>query len=139
NYGVDGARKVHAQLRREGTAVARCTVERLMRQMGLQGLRRGKRPRTTISDNQGPGVGDLVGRTFRAKAPNCLWVADITCIRTFSGWVYRDGCMPHSCSMSSLAGSSAGKYLPRCTPTWRSMPWKWESGRGSEPAKISLA
>lgn len=88
NYGVYGARKVHAQLRREGTAVARCTVERLMRQMGLRGLRRGKRPRTTISDNQGPGVGDLVGRTFRAKAPNCLWVADITYIRTFSGWVY---------------------------------------------------
>jgi putative transposase len=80
NYGVYGARKVHAQLRREGTAVARCTVERLMRQMGLQGLRRGKRPRTTISDNQGPGVGDLVGRTFRAKAPNCLWVADIRLI-----------------------------------------------------------
>src|SRR5690625_3647661 len=88
NYGVYGARKVHAQLRREGTEVARCTVERLMRQLGLQGLRRGKRPKTTISDKQGPGVGDLVVRRFGATAPNCLWVADITYIRTFSGWVY---------------------------------------------------
>src|SRR5690625_7992551 len=83
NYGVYGARKVHAQLRREGIEVARCTVERLMRQLGLQGLRRGKRPRTTISDNQGPGVGDVVGRAARDAAPTWPWVADITDVRRF--------------------------------------------------------
>lgn len=87
NYGVYGARKIHAQLRREGVGVARCTVERLMRQMGLQGLRRGRRPRTTVVDGV-PTAADLVERSFSAAGPNRLWVADITYIRTFSGWVY---------------------------------------------------
>ena len=87
NYGVYGARKIHAQLRREGVEVARCTVERLMRQLGLRGLRRGRRPRTTVSDGA-PTAADLVERTFTAAGPNRLWVADITYIRTFSGWVY---------------------------------------------------
>ncbi|MBB4685718.1 putative transposase [Amycolatopsis jiangsuensis] len=87
NYGVYGARKIHAQLNREGIRVARCTVERLMRQKGLQGLRRGKRPRTTIAAAS-PSSADLVDRRFTADRPNQLWVADITYIRTFSGWVY---------------------------------------------------
>lgn len=87
NYGVYGARKVHAQLNREGIRVARCTVERLMRQKGLQGLRRGGRPRTTIAAAS-PSPADLVDRRFAADQPNRLWVADITYIRTFSGWVY---------------------------------------------------
>ncbi|WP_439098564.1 IS3 family transposase [Amycolatopsis vastitatis] len=87
NYGVYGARKVHAQLNREGIRVARCTVERLMRQKGLQGLRRGRRPRTTIAAAS-PSPADLVDRRFTADQPNQLWVADITYIRTFSGWVY---------------------------------------------------
>jgi hypothetical protein len=88
NYGVYGARKVHAQLRREGHQVARCTVERLMTAAGLRGISRAKGPRTTI-----PGAGpdtrpDLVERAFRADAPDRLWVADITYCRTFAGWVY---------------------------------------------------
>jgi len=88
NYGVYGARKVHAQLRRDGHQVARCTVERLMRREGLRGVRRAKGPRTTIPGPLTDRPEDLVQRRFTAPAPNCLWVADITYIRTFSGWVY---------------------------------------------------
>lgn len=87
NYGVYGARKIHVQLNREGVRVARCTVERLMRRLGLQGLRRGGRPKTTIAAYS-PSPADLVDRSFTADQPNQLWVADITYIRTFSGWVY---------------------------------------------------
>ena len=87
NYGVYGARKMHAHLNRQGVTVARCTVERLMRKAGLRGITRTKGPRTTIS---APGAhpGDLVQRRFEAAAPNCLWVADITYVRTLSGWAY---------------------------------------------------
>ncbi|GAA1553417.1 hypothetical protein GCM10009691_29750 [Brevibacterium picturae] len=88
NYGVYGVRKVHAQLRREGHPVARCTVERLMRREGLRGISRQKGPRTTIPGPFSDRPGDLVDRRFTAPAPDCLWVADITYIRTFSGWVY---------------------------------------------------
>ena len=77
NYGVYGARKVHAEVRRQGHAVARCTVERLMRAAGLRGITRAKGPRTTE-----PGTGtdtrpDLVDRAFTATGPDQLWVADI--------------------------------------------------------------
>ena len=88
NFGVYGARKVHAELRRQGHPVARCTVARLMQAAGLRGISRAKGPRTTV-----PGAGpdtrpDLVDRAFTATAPNQLWVADITYCRTFTGWVY---------------------------------------------------
>jgi putative transposase len=88
NYGVYGVTKVHAELRRQGHRVARCTVHRLMRAAGLRGISRAKGPRTTI-----PGTGpdirpDLVDRNFTATAPDQLWVADITYCRTFTGWVY---------------------------------------------------
>ena len=88
NYAVYGARKVHAALVRQGTTVARCTVERLMRQAGLRGVIRAKSPRTTRPAPETDRPADLVERQFTATAPNQLWVADITCIRTFSGWVY---------------------------------------------------
>ena len=89
NLGVYGARKVHAALNRQGTVVARCTVERLMRTAGRQGVRRDKHERTTISDGpETPRPLDLVDREFVADAPNRLWVADITYIRTHAGWVY---------------------------------------------------
>jgi putative transposase len=88
NYGVYGARKVHAQLRRDGHLVARCTVERLMRASGIRGVSRAKSPRTTIPAPAVHRPPDLVGRAFTAPAPNRLWVADITYIRSFSGWVY---------------------------------------------------
>jgi len=88
NYGVYGARKVHAQLRRQGHPVARCTVERLMRAAGLRGISRAKGPRTTIAGAGPDDRPDLVERAFRADAPDRLWVADITYCRTFAGWVY---------------------------------------------------
>jgi putative transposase len=88
NYGVYGVRKVHAELRRNGDQVARCTVERLMKKEGLRGIRRAKGPRTTIPGPLADRPADLVDRRFTATAPDCLWVADITYIRTFSGWVY---------------------------------------------------
>ena len=88
NFGVYGAKKVHAQLRREGVVIARCTVERLMRGAGLRGVSRAKGPRTTISGRGPDNRPDLVERDFTATAPNQLWVADITYCRTFAGWVY---------------------------------------------------
>jgi putative transposase len=88
NYGVYGARKVWHQLRREGIAVARCTVERLMRELGLAGAVRGKTKRTTIPAPDGIRAGDLVNRDFTAEAPNRLWVADFTYVATWSGTVY---------------------------------------------------
>jgi putative transposase len=89
NRGVYGARRVHAELRlADGIRVGRKRVERLMRQAGLSGLIRRKRGRTTI---RVPGVrvaDDLVARQFRPAAPDVLWVADITYLRTWEGWVY---------------------------------------------------
>src|SRR5919202_6533753 len=86
---VYGADKVWAQLKREGTPVARCTVERLMRELGLRGVVRGKTSiRTTVSDAASDRPLDLVARQFRAPAPNRLWVADLTYVKTHSGWVY---------------------------------------------------
>jgi transposase InsO family protein len=78
NFGVYGARKVWRQLGREGVAVARCTVERLMRQMGLRGAVRGKETRTTIADKAAPCPADKVNRQFRAPQPNALWVSDFS-------------------------------------------------------------
>lgn len=88
NYSVYGVRKIYAALNRAGHKVARCTVERLMRKAGLRGIRRAKGPRTTVPGSLSERPADLVHRQFTAPAPNCLWVADITYIRTFSGWVY---------------------------------------------------
>ena len=88
NFGVYGARKVWRQLKREGFDVARCTVERLMRSLGLEGVRRGKKKRTTISDAGAPRPQDLVCRDFTAPGPNRLWVADLTYVATWSGFAY---------------------------------------------------
>ena len=86
---VYGADKVWAQLRREGTPVARCTVERLMRGLGIRGVVRGTaHVRTTVSDEASSRPLDLVARQFRAPAPSRLWVADLTYVKTHSGWVY---------------------------------------------------
>ncbi len=88
NYSVYGARKVWLEMRRESIDVARCTVERLMGVLGLEGARRGKPKRTTIADPQGRRAEDLVQRKFNPVAPNMLWVADFTYVSTWSGWVY---------------------------------------------------
>ena len=83
NFGVYGARKVWRQLGREGVAVARCTVERLMRRMGLHGAVRGKEIRTTIADKAMPCPADKVNRQFRAPQPNRLWLSDFTYVATW--------------------------------------------------------
>lgn len=88
NFGVYGARKVWRQLIREGETVARCTVERLMRVMGLQGVVRGKPVKTTVSDKAAPCPLDKVNRQFAADRPNALWVSDFTYVATWQGFVY---------------------------------------------------
>ena len=89
NFQVYGARKVWRQLGREGQQVARCTIERLMRQMGLQGATRGRRPKvTTIVAGTASRPVDLVDRDFTAQRPDQLWVADLTYVATWRGFVY---------------------------------------------------
>jgi putative transposase len=88
NYGVYGPRKVWLQLNREGIEVARCTVERLMNVVGLQGIRRGKRWKTTAADPDAQRPPDLVQRRFNPLRPNALWVADFTYVATWVGVVY---------------------------------------------------
>lgn len=89
NIGVYGARKIHAELNSKGIAVARCTVERLMKAEGLRGISREKTRKTTVCEGaETERPADLVERQFVADAPNQLWVADLTYIRTHSGSVY---------------------------------------------------
>jgi putative transposase len=88
NLQVYGADKVWRQMNREGMAVARCTVERLMKRLGLEGVRRGKVVRTTISDKSLPCPLDRVNRQFKADRPNQLWVSDFTYVSTWQGWLY---------------------------------------------------
>ncbi len=88
NFGVYGARKVWRQLIREEFDVARCTVERLMREMGLQGVVRGKKVKTTIPDELADRPLDLVKRDFTTTCPNQLWVVDLTYVATWAGFVY---------------------------------------------------
>jgi putative transposase len=123
NFGVYGARKVWRQLHREGTVVARCTVERLMGELGLQGVRRGKPRRTTTPDAAAPRPADLVKRDFSAARPNQLWVADLTYVASWSGFVYV--ALVIDAFSRFIVGWQASR---RCAPTW---PWtrsRWPSG-----------
>lgn len=88
NLQVYGADKVWRQMNREGIAVARCTVERLMRRLSLRGAIRGKVVRTTLSDTKAPCPLDRVNRQFKAERPNQLWVSDFTYVSTWQGWLY---------------------------------------------------
>lgn len=88
NFGVYGIEKVWRQLNREGTRVGRDRVARLMVELDLEGVVRGKRKRTTFSDEISPRPADLVDRNFSAAAPNRLWVADLTYVSTWTGFVY---------------------------------------------------
>lgn len=88
NLRVYGARKVWRQLNREGIEVARCAVERLMRSMGLQGAVRGRKFKTTVADDGATRPADLVNRNFTASRPNQLWVADLTYVATWRGFVF---------------------------------------------------
>ena len=88
NHRVYGTHKIWKQLHREDFEVARCTVERLMAKLGIEGVVRGKRPKTTIPRKDAAHPGDLVQRDFTATAPNRLWVADLTYVSTWAGFVY---------------------------------------------------
>lgn len=88
NFRVYGVRKVWRQLQREGFDIARCTVARLMKAMGLQGIIRGKPAKTTVPDKSAPSPLDRVNRQFKAPAPNRLWVSDFTYVATWQGFVY---------------------------------------------------
>ncbi len=88
NFSVYGADKNWKQLKREGYVVARCTVERLMKELGIRGAVRGKKLFTTTTDDSAARPRDLVDRVFTAPAPNRLWVADLTYVKTHSGFVY---------------------------------------------------
>jgi len=88
NMQVYGAEKVWKQMNREDITIARCTVERLMRHLGLEGARRGKTVRTTIPDTSVPCPLDRVNRQFQAERPNQLWVSDFTYVSTWQGWLY---------------------------------------------------
>lgn len=88
NMQVCGADKVWKQMNRERIAVARCTVERLMRQLGLRGVMRGKRVRTTVPDAIAPRPLDRVNRQFKAARPNQIWISDFTYVSTWQGWLY---------------------------------------------------
>ncbi len=88
NYQVYGVRKAWHQMKRERFDVARCTVARLMKQIGIRGAVRGKAVKTTIPDTSAPCPRDKVNRQFRAPAPNLLWVSDFTYVSTWQGFVY---------------------------------------------------
>ncbi len=88
NFGVYGVRKVWRQLNREGVTVARCTVARLMAGVGLRGVVRGRRSKTTLAGKELPRPADRVRRVFEASRPNALWVADLTYVATWRGFVY---------------------------------------------------
>jgi putative transposase len=88
NYSCYGPRRVHKQLRREGYQIARCTVTRLMADMALRGVQRGRKQFTTVPDDAAARPADLVERHFRADRPNQLWLADITYVSTWQGWLY---------------------------------------------------
>lgn len=118
NFEIYGVRKVWRQLQREGFDVARCTVARLMRNMGLQRVILGKPVRTTISDMAAPCPLDHVNRQFKALAPNRLWVSDYTYVSTWKGFVY----VAFVIDVYTLPVLSDGAPVERHTPHWFLMP-----------------
>ncbi|MFC3891288.1 IS3 family transposase, partial [Lentzea rhizosphaerae] len=126
NYGVYGTRKVWRQLHREGIDVARCTVERLMREAGLRGLLRDKSPRTTRPAAETSRLADLVERDFTATRVNELWVADITYVRIAAGWVYA------AFVLDVFSRLIVGwQSPPASTPILRWTRCRWRSGAAS--------
>jgi transposase InsO family protein len=118
---------VWRQLGREDIAVARCTVERLMRLLGLQGAVRGRKCRTTIPDDCVERPLDRVNRQFQASRPNQLWVADFTYVATWSGFVYV------AFFIDVFARRIIGwRVAVPCTPSWSSRLWSKRCGRAPE-------
>ena len=124
NWQVYGVRKVWRQLRREGFDVARCTVTRLMKAMGIQGIIRGKPHKTTIPDKKLPCPLDRVNRQFRVPAPNMLWVSDFTYVATWKGFA-----MSHSSSMPMPAFGMASNQ-------WRLMPHRRVAGQHHRSCRV---
>ena len=133
NFGVYGRRKVWRQLLREGTKVARCTVARLMRQLGLKGVIRGKGVKTTMPDKAAACPLDKVQRQFRAPCPNKLWLSDFTYVSTWQGFA-----MSPSSSTPSPAGSSAGGSRAMPGRTLCSTHSSRRCTHGSRSAKAAL-
>jgi putative transposase len=124
NFGAYGIEKVWRQLNREGIQVGRDRVHRLMDEMDVEGVVRGKRkPITTMSNEVDTRPDDLVERDFTASAPNALWVADLTYVCTLNGFCY----VAFVVDVFSRS-SSAGVSHARCTPMWPSMRSRWPSG-----------
>ncbi|MCX4966960.1 IS3 family transposase [Streptomyces sp. NBC_00654] len=120
NYRVYGARKIWRELNRQEHAVARCTVERLMRELGITGAVRGRKAITTITDPAAERAPDLLDRDFVASAPNRCWVADLTHVATWNGVVY----VAFVVTPSPVA-SSAGPPPPPRRPGSSWTPWRW--------------
>ena len=121
--GLYGRRKMTAYLRRSGLTVAHCTVDRLMRALGLAGVVRGKRVRTTVPSADGARAGDLLNRNFTADAPNTVWVADFTYVRTWAGFVYVAFIVDVFAN-----GSCPGTLPPPAPRTWCSPACEWAGG-----------
>lgn len=124
HYQVYGARKIWRQLAREDIHAARCAVERLMRELGIHGVVRGKPKRTTLVDQAAQRPADLVNRDFSATRPNRLWVVDLTYVRTWVGFVYAAFVIDVFSRM--IAG--VGSWPPICVPTWPWTRWRWRCG-----------
>ncbi|WP_422750528.1 IS3 family transposase [Micromonospora sp. WMMD1219] len=135
NYGVYGARKVWRELHRQGVPLARCTVERLMRESGLRGLLRDKSPRTTRPAAETSRPVELVKRDFTAAGPNQLWVADLTYVRTSVGWVYAAFVLDVYSRMIVGWQVSTSLYADPSTATGRTMPPR----RAATPAGAASA
>jgi len=127
NLQVYGADKVWRQLNREGIAVARCTVEQLMGNMGLQGTVRGRRCRTTVPAHAAARPLDLVQRNFTAERPNQLWVSDLTYVATWRGFVYVAFVID---AFSRRIALSDGERRARFAATWRWTRLSRRSGSG---------
>lgn len=123
NYRVYGARKIWRELNRQGHSVARCTVERLMREIGITGAVRGKKVITTITAPAAERAPDLLDRDFIATAPNRCWVADFTHVATWSGIVYVAFVVTRS-----HGASSAGRHPPPRKPNSSWTNWRWPCG-----------
>ena len=124
NYRVYGARKLWKTARRAGHDLGRDQVARLMRAAGIEGVRRGKRVRTTKPDPGAPRHPDLVGRNFTASAPNALWVTDLTFVPTWAGVAYV--CFIIDAFSRMIVG---WRVAATCAPPWCSMPSRWPAGR----------
>jgi putative transposase len=116
NFEVYGAYKMWRELNRQGTTVARCTIERLMRELGLEGALRGKKIRTTVSDAGRERAADLLKRDFTTTSPNQRWVADFTYVHTWAGIVYVAFCVDifsRAIVGWSASTSKRAKLVPR--------------------------